>query len=197
MLRNIYLVAGHNSKGTQIDNGACANGYKEAELTIELRDLVYNELKSKFKGGLFKDDDTKSLGGSTGIFSWLNNLNLDNTNDLVLEFHFNSFDTKSSGVEIVIPDYNLTKIDIRELKIANSIADIIANTLNIQKRKGKLGAGIKTTSETYRGTLAMMKLKGINILVEVCFISNPTEIKNYIIQAPLLSKKISNFLLTE
>ena len=44
----IFISAGHNPKGIKVDNGASANGYTEADLAINFRELVEIEL-SKLK----------------------------------------------------------------------------------------------------------------------------------------------------
>jgi len=36
----IFISAGHNPKGIKVDSGAVGNGYTEADLAVEFRNLV-------------------------------------------------------------------------------------------------------------------------------------------------------------
>ena len=39
----VFISAGHNPKGIKVDPGAIGNGYHEANLTVEFRDLVIKQ----------------------------------------------------------------------------------------------------------------------------------------------------------
>ena len=45
MVYDFYLFQGHGG----VDNGACANGYKELDIAYEITEGVYNLLKNTFK----------------------------------------------------------------------------------------------------------------------------------------------------
>ena len=45
MIYDFYLFQGHG----EVDNGACANGYKELDIAFDVAEGVYNLLKNTFK----------------------------------------------------------------------------------------------------------------------------------------------------
>lgn len=87
----ILLISGHGAG----DNGACANGYREAELTRE----VVNMLKEKLK----KYADIDVYNQTRDAFKDVNNGNIQvnfANYDYVLEIHFNIFNGSAKGTEI-------------------------------------------------------------------------------------------------
>ena len=57
----VFASAGHNPKGIKIDPGAVGNGYHEADLAVEFRDLVITALIAKGVK-VIKDNDDERLG---------------------------------------------------------------------------------------------------------------------------------------
>lgn len=170
-MRTVILSAGHsNTKGR--DMGAEGCGYIEGVLTANLRKKVDTYLKNKYGIKAVLDSDNSILKESINFFN-----RLTNPNAIVFEIHFNAFSATSTGTETLIPDdYNSF-----ELKVAGGISKAIGKVMDIVLRGStKNVAGVKTESDSKRSKLGWMRIVGNNILSEVCFISNPTEMKKYI-----------------
>ena len=78
----IFPSAGHNPNGLKPDPGAIGNGYREADLAVEFRNLVVSVLKAK-KIAVITDKDDERLG------DYLKRINTGN-GSVVLEFHFDA-----------------------------------------------------------------------------------------------------------
>lgn len=156
----IFLSAGHSNA----DPGAIGNGYKEADLTKELRGLVACEIVKDTTIVLSLDQDMWTSGETARKVALLSK-----EGDVLCDIHFNAATPQATGTEVIIPDENT----IMENKIAAELSAGIASILGIRNR------GVKTESQTARGKLVFMRPKGRNLLIEVCFISNPTDVQSY------------------
>ena len=160
----ILLLAGHSpdrSKGNY-DPGAVANGYTEAELTRELRDLISAELTPR-KVRHSIDHDTDSL---SQVLAKINS----NESDVILDLHFNAASNPSAtGVEVIVPERH-TEL---EWKSAEACSKSLATIMGIRSR------GAKDETKTARKRLAVMRENGTNLLVEVCFITNVNDMNAY------------------
>jgi N-acetylmuramoyl-L-alanine amidase len=153
----IYTVtAGHGGS----DPGAVANGVTEAELMVELRDIVASKLRAN--GHTVRTD-----GG------WRKNLPLPYALTLVpgskvaIELHTNAHTNASAtGVEVVsLPE---------QAPLARRVARHIAHTLGLRVR-GE--GGWIDQNKTARGRIGFVRAGGL--VVEVFFISNPADLKAY------------------
>ncbi len=158
----IYICAGHtNKKGKTYDPGAHGNGYKESELTVELRDLIVDRLKAL--GAQVKtDNDSHNLSqtifyAGTGPY------------DIVFDIHFNAATPAATGTECFIP----VPASKREERFGKEICDLIHETLGINNR------GVKPENKSQHARLGMMRPLGENVLCEVCFISNADDMAKY------------------
>lgn len=178
----IYLIAGHHNN----DSGATAQHsvglIKESELTKELRDLIYSYLTHIEKiDELFikRDNDNTTLN------KLINDLNkVVTVNDLVVDIHFNAFNGKATGTEIIIPTIS-SKI---EKELSALIAEHTSEILNINNR------GVKTEKDTARGRIGILKGKGNRILLEICFMDNPKDFTQYQINKYILAAKIAELI---
>ena len=170
-MRTIFLSAGHGGN----DVGAVGNGYNEADLTIELRDLVLKCLKQL--GAKVVIDDNKNALAQTITF-FKNKVAKDS---ILLDIHWNSFNETSTGTEVLVPA-TPTKF---ETDLATDLSKVIANTLNIKNR------GVKTELQSARKSLGWMRLTGENVLIETCFISNKNDMDSYQKNKEELAKKIA------
>ena len=170
-MRTIFLSAGHGGN----DVGAVGNGYNEADLTIELRDLVLKYLKQL--GAKAVIDDNKNALAQTITF-FKNKVAKDS---ILLDIHWNSFNETSTGTEVLVPA-TPTKF---ETDLATDLSKVIANTLNIKNR------GVKTELQSARKSLGWMRLTGENVLIETCFISNKNDMDSYQKNKEELAKKIA------
>jgi N-acetylmuramoyl-L-alanine amidase len=157
----IYLSAGHTPKGLHPDPGAIGNGYKEAELTVELRDLIVALLKER-NVPVWIDDDTQRLPDVLKAIT-------STEKDVVCDLHFNAGPAGATGVEILVPARHTDK----EMTFARSLCADMAQRMCIKHR------GVKTEADSQHGSLGIMRELGINLLIEVCFISNANDMRAY------------------
>ena len=75
-----------------------------------------------------------------------------------------------------------------ERDIAGNLSDVISDTLGLKNR------GVKTEIESHHGKLGWMRLNCENVLIEVCFITNTHDIKNYQTYKSILSENIASQL---
>jgi len=168
--RNVFVTAGHHNT----DPGAVQNGVKEADLTKELRDLICEGTN------FFKDSDAWNLNRT---ILWLNS-NKRNI-DINADIHFNSVaNRQATGVEVIVA--NNASSNSRSL--AKLICDELATIMKIPNR------GVKTETQTNRGKIGIVNVRGISILIEVCFISNPNDLKAYLDNKDLVALCIRKHL---
>lgn len=156
----VYPSAGHHNS----DPGAVQNGYKEADLTKELRNLMVAEFKKRnHKIIIDKDWETNSEYQrriKPGYGS------------VIMDLHFNSVgNPKASGVEVIVNN-NASQ---HSKDLAKEICYSLSKIIGIPNR------GVKTERDTARGRIGILNLKaGISVLVEVCFISNLNDLEAYL-----------------
>ncbi len=176
-MKKLYLIAGHNNT----DPGASGNfdtvgKVVEASLTKELRDLIASAFTLHNNNTVVKDDDKHTLA------QVLNTINTTvHKDDIVIDIHFNAFNTKARGTEAFIPTVNSTV----EKELAKDIVEAIAKLLNTPNR------GVKTERESNRGRLGFLHGLGNRILLEICFIDNKEDIESYLKNKFLLAKEIA------
>jgi N-acetylmuramoyl-L-alanine amidase len=158
-MRKIIISAGHG--GT--DPGASGNGYIERDLAIELRNLIVSELKALGISALV-DDDKNALKQT---LLWLRGKFT--TGDILIDMHWNAAgNPDANGSEVIIP------------QIASSFEkDLAAAILKCFTSFGFRDRGVKPETETARKSLGWMRPNAENVLIEVCFISNLTDMKLY------------------
>ena len=177
-MRDIIIVAGHtNVQG--LDQGASANGFIEGQLTVELRDLIMSEL-SKL-GIKARTDSNRNALAQT--LQWLK-ANLFSNKTICVDIHWNAAASReANGSEIIIP--NVSSQFERDL--ANALLKVFTD-IGLRKR------GIKSEALTARKTLAWMRPNAENVLIEVCFITNPTDMKLYEANKLAISRRIAAVL---
>jgi N-acetylmuramoyl-L-alanine amidase len=183
-MRKIFLSAGHtNIPGG--DRGASGNGFIEGELTIELRNSIYNEL-CILGARAELDSNSNALKETIQAFK-----NLVSPSCILVDIHWNAAGPTATGTETFIPD-NYTEF---ELELASKLSKCISDTLEIPLRgsvKGK--PGVKTEAMSARKTLGFMRLTGQNALLEVCFISNKSDMEKYQTNKKTLAKNIAQII---
>lgn len=171
----ISITAGHRGKGTG------AIGYiDEGEETIIFRNLLLNKLIEKGLPFIYE-------GEKESLQNVVNKLKLIlHPNDISIDIHFNSSNNKSvSGSEIIIPD-KYSKI---EKELANDLLNKTCEILNTKNRK------VKTESQTAHKKLAMLRgFNCINILIEICFVSNKSDCELYLKNKEKLAEEYSIIL---
>jgi N-acetylmuramoyl-L-alanine amidase len=152
-----YLIsAGHG--GT--DPGAVANGYREADVCLALRDLVAARLREL--------RHIARTDGGTGInWTLAQALPLINGTDLAVELHCNGFTSPSAtGVEVIALPQQKT--------IAQRLAKAIAAETG-QRLRGE--AGWIDQNQSPRGRLGFVNAGGL--IVEMVFISNASDMARF------------------
>lgn len=173
----IFISAGHNPKGLKPDPGAVANGYKEADLAIIIRDLVCKEL-DKRKVAYIKDKDDERLG------TYLDRIKTGN-GSVVIEFHFDAASPKATGSTSLIE----AEADRLDKAFAKEIVDKTAQILGIKNR------GVISETESHRGKLGLMREEGLVCLLEVCFITNKSDIDTFLKNKEVLAVALTEIII--
>lgn len=158
-MRKVILSSGHGGS----DPGASGNGYVEKDLTIEFRNLLVDELKSLNINALV-DDDRNALKDT---LSWLRGKF--SSKDILIDIHWNAAGTsEAKGSEVIVPD------------VASSFEKTLSKALlKVLTDLGFRDRGVKPESLTARKSLAWMRPSAENILIEMCFITSPLDMKVY------------------
>lgn len=158
--------------------GAVGNGFIEGVEAVELRNIIYTELK---KLGI-----TASIDGNNTILAETLRYfkNLTSKDSIVVDIHFNAGTPKATGTETLVP-FDASTF---EKNLAKEIDKTISDTLKIKSR------GVKSEADSHHGRLGWMRLTGENILIEICFISNESDMESYKNNKTELGKNIAKVL---
>jgi len=174
----LFVSAGHNKNGVKIDLGASANGYHEAILTSEFRNLVANEL-TKLGAKFITDRDDERLA------EYLERIKT-GTGSVVLEFHFDaSNNPKATGTTSVVG----ADADRLDIAFAKEVSNIVSIVLGIKNR------GVMNEKDSHRGRLGLMRETGIVCLVELGFLTNINDMNFYQARKIILAKEIAKILI--
>lgn len=167
--RIVILGAGHTNVPGK-DRGAVGNGYIEGELTVELRDMVAQHLRDMCIK-VYTEDNSFGLKAALNVFR-----KVTNKDAICVDFHWNAATPQATGTEVLIPEFP-SKL---EEQLAYRIAHTISSELNIKARGNFNGLkGVKSELSSHHGRLGWMRLLGQNILPEICFITNESDMKSY------------------
>lgn len=155
-MKPYVITAGHSNT----DPGAVANGQKEADLAVELRNIVALKLQEKgytvITDGIGKDNKTLAEA-----------IKLIPKGDVALEIHFNAAAAPSaSGVETIA----LPKSKQLAQRISKAIAGVTGSKL-------RGDGGYIDQSKSARGKLGYVSAGGL--ITEIAFISNKAEMEVY------------------
>jgi len=152
--RSLMISAGHSDA----DPGAVGNGFTEADIVLEFRDLIAEALRAR--GLAFSQD------GDHGQNLPLNKAwRLAAAHDIALEFHCNAFHKPTAtGVETLSWPGNM--------ELGLRVCKAISETLGIANR------GAKGEASGQHSRLAFVS-RGGGIIVELFFISNPGDLAAY------------------
>lgn len=157
MSKPVFISAGHDSKTP----GCVANGHKESDLTLYLRDRIAANLRGMNVRVITDGREGENLPLRDAIA-----LAKENTGPSI-ELHFNAPGDKSTGVEVLANP---------ELKpLAMSLAAAISTVLKVPLR-GVLGYKSPNSGQHHR--LGFCEAGGL--IVEACFMSNSAELNNYL-----------------
>lgn len=169
---SIVLTAGHGGR----DSGAVNGNITESHVATEMRNMVSFYLERK---GLHVETD----GEGHENLPLKKALRLISRSDLAIEFHCNSFyKPTAGGVEALAQPKDKT--------ICKQLCDAVHRTMGIPVR-GSQG-GYKAENSGQHTRLAYVRKGGI--ILELFFISNPTELKKYQQKKWLIAKNIANVI---
>ena len=153
----ILLISGHGAG----DCGACGNGYKEADLTRELVNLIAPKLKDYATvtvydqtRNAFKDCQNGKFGVGTNAYNY------------ALEIHFNAFDKTAKGTEIFVTTKE------KGITVEQGIMKKMDKYFKLRDADG-----VKVKNYTVINTLKKRCIS--SALLEVCFIDNKEDMKVY------------------
>ncbi|KIQ22640.1 hypothetical protein RT99_05900 [Flavobacterium sp. MEB061] len=172
-----FISAGHNPKGIKVDPGAVANGLHEADLTVEFRNLVVEQLIKK-KVAVITDKDDARLG------DYLKSIQT-GSGSVVLEFHFDAAVSSTATGTTSLFGSDADRLD---KAFAKELVETTSSILGIKNR------GALSEKDSHRGSLGLMRKQGIVSLLEICFISNPSDVKAYNDNKKALALSIANIV---
>lgn len=165
----IVLTAGHSNT----DPGAVSGGYAEADLMLELRDRVADELRDL--GHIVIED------GSDGENLPLRHaISLVRQGALAVELHTNAHsDPAARGVEAI----SLPPLRRFSQRLSQAVADVLETRVRGDN-------GWIDQSRSFRGRLGYVE--GGGVILETFFLSNPRERAKFIDRMPHVAEAIAD-----
>jgi N-acetylmuramoyl-L-alanine amidase len=181
----ILLVSGHGGG----DPGAVANGYREADLTAEFTALVASRIRDRLTecaclDGSVKDDpDNLRLND---VIAWAKK---HVGYQILLDVHFDAATPTATGTSVFIK----TNASIIEQAFAQDLSKLVAETLKIPLRFSGKGVGYET--DTRHKRLGILHTgTPISALLEICFITNASDMLAYQTKKYELADKVANLV---
>jgi N-acetylmuramoyl-L-alanine amidase len=169
---NFVITAGHGDG----DPGAVANGFTEAALMLELRDIVAKKLR-EYGHDVFTDGEPKqnrALRFALTLFGLA---------PIRLELHCNaSVNSTANGVETI----SLPKDKALSQRLSSGVARVLGSRVRGDK-------GWIDQSQSARGRLAFVNNGGL--ILEVFFLTNTTELNTYRGRSWLVAEEIARTLI--
>lgn len=185
-MRKIFISAGHSNNPMGRDRGAAGNGFVEGELMAEFRNLLVRALNQRGVKPIVDKDD--SIFSET--INYLHNLTTNSC--IVLDLHTNAASPQAQGTETLVP---ATPSNF-ELDLAQALSLAVSQELDIPLRGRTQGReGVKTELQSHHGSLGWMRLTGENVLMELFFISNASEVTKYQKSKVRLANRIAEVLI--
>ena len=174
-MRTAYIVAGHAGSMT-----GAAKYIDEGKETILLADLVAKEL-TRLKVPVKRDPPAHAL---PAVIAWLRRIS--GKKDIMLDIHFNaSTNPAMSGTLVVLPDTATTT----ECEMGRDLAKVTAECLGIRNLNPLY------ERDTPRKRIGILRdVDCINLLLEVCFVTNTHDADQYHMLREILAVKIAHFI---
>lgn len=174
--QELWADAGHHLN----DPGASYNGRTEFEEMRCFRTLVAEEYK-KIGGEVQTDLDRETNSQFQGRMKT-------NRGSVVVSFHLNaSVNPEANGSECIISD----AASANSKALAGELLDVTCDILGTRKRR------VLKESETPRKKLGILNKYGMAVLVEICFLSNDSDMakldKNKLALAKAYASTIKRF----
>lgn len=175
MGKTILVSAGHSTVKPK-DPGAVSNGFVEAQETLKMRDAVAKILKDKKLTVLTdgEDDESESLKKAVALAKKA---------DVAIEIHFNVGKQKATGIEVLAKKNHLA--------LAQKLAGAVEQATKLNLRGDK---GYKEDNTGQHKRLGFCEAGGL--VVEVCFITNPGDMKAYQANFSKIATNLANVLVS-
>ena len=172
-----FIIAGHSLKA----GGASANGEKEELLTIEMRNLIVDQL-NEWGYNVWVDNDNDSLSQVIAKTKAIAT-----ADDILLDIHFNAGISSAKGTETFI------SVNARDKskRIAQRITDLTSAMLGTPNR------GVKLENQSQHPRLGILHTYASSVLLEVEFLTNKEFMENYHLMKKRLAIGIANILTQE
>lgn len=174
LMPRLFIIAGHSHQQV----GATGNGLVEATLTIDLRNLITTECRL-LGATVINDDDNQNLAQ---VIAGINAQS--QPNDLILDLHFNAGAPTDRGVEAFVA----LDANNQEHALATALCALVSQILGTNNR------GVKPENQSQHSTLGILHPPGINVLLEIAFISNKQEISRYLTLKQQIAARIAHLL---
>ena len=164
-MKRIFITAGHDPA---LDPGAVYNGVREADLTLELRDLIVKEIFAAEPGTVVNTDPQKAT--LTQVWNWL--FGKISNNDIAVDIHFNAAGFPAFGSEV----FYRVPAKLEELNFCTELLNAITKPSGFRSR------GIKPETQTQHKKLWIFNhavTRPMAALLEICFISNTEDLEKY------------------
>lgn len=166
--KTLFVSAGHSNT----DSGAAANGFTEADIVTEFRNMVCSHLDGKVGYGTDgKGMENMPLSKAAKLAS---------AHDVAAEFHCNAATPAATGCE------TLSKSS--DFPLAGKICNAISDTLGIRNR------GSKPENSGQHSRLAFVS-DGGGIIVELFFITSRSDLETYLARKDKLAKAVADVLI--
>lgn len=167
------VTAGHDDN----EPGNTWGGHREADLMLQLRDIVAAKLRDKGHEVLEDGRDKQNLPLRDAI-------RLVSQVDIAIELHTNALTASSAGVEVVAA--------AQHKLLAQKLAVAIGTTLEIPLRRTGGWYPLEQHIKDRNFTAGFCRAGGL--IVEVFFQSNPVELQKYLARYYLVASAIANTL---
>lgn len=170
----IFVSAGHSNT----DPGACANGHREADIVLDLRNYTAFYLKRDL--ATYKNMTILTDGEGDDNMPLAQAATIARKSDLAIEFHMNAArDQQAEGVECL----SQPKDKALSQEIAREIIKVTKSTL-----RGIIGWKPENAGQHQR--LAFVRAGGI--IIEVDFITNALMCETVVAKRWLIAKAVAN-----
>lgn len=164
----MFISAGHSNT----DPGAVAYGRKEADIAVEVRNMVSFYLSRAGYPHVLDGHGTDNLPLAQTV-------KISRNHRVSVEFHCNAFvNAYATGCEILC--------GAKDVEIASKLCRAISETLGIRNR------GVKPESAGQHHRLAFVQAGGM--IVELFFITNPGDLARYDAKKWVMAKAIADVL---
>lgn len=165
--KSLFISAGHSGS----DPGAAANGVTEADIVLEFRDMLAEELRGKL---------SFNMDGSRGRNLPLRDaVKLAAAHDVAVEFHCNAASPRATGVETLSSE--------RGFAIGYALCEAVSRVLDIPNR------GAKPENSGQHSRLAFVS-DGGGVILELFFLTSVSDLAAYQERKRALAAEVASVL---